>query len=125
MNNVTSTDGTTIAFDLSGEGQPVIIVGGAFSDRKHFVLTQIADLLASEFTVYNYDRRGRGDSTDGPAYDVAREIEDLAALVEHAGGSAHVIGLSSGAALALRAAASKVNITTLALHEPPFVEGQD
>jgi pimeloyl-ACP methyl ester carboxylesterase len=121
MNKVTSADGTEIAFDQSGDGPPVIIVGGAFSDRAHFVVTQIAELLAPHFTVYNYDRRGRGDSGNTLPYAIEREVEDLAALIEHAGGSANVFGLSSGAALALEAAAAGLNITKLALHEPPYV----
>ena len=121
MNTVTSADGTSIAFDVSGEGPVVVVVGGAFSDRKHFLVTQIAELLAPHFTVCNYDRRGRGDSTDAPAYAVEREVEDLAAVIGHIGGSANVLGLSSGAALSLEAAAAGVPITKLALHEPPYV----
>lgn len=118
---VTSKDGTKIAYDKIGKGPALILVAGAFSYRKFPGQVQLANLLSEHFTVYNYDRRGRGDSGDTQPYDIAREIEDLRAMVDEAGGSAYVWGLSSGAALALHAAAEGVNITKLALHEPPFV----
>jgi pimeloyl-ACP methyl ester carboxylesterase len=120
MNKAISADGTTIAFDRSGEGPPVIVVGGAFSERTHFAVVQLAEHLAPHFTVYNYDRRGRGDSTDTAPYGVDREVDDLHALIADAGGQAHVYGLSSGAALALLAAARGLPITKLVMHEPPF-----
>lgn len=123
MEKVTSKDGTRIAFDRSGEGPPVILVGGAFSYRKFPGLLQLTELLAPHFTVFNYDRRGRGDSGDTRPYAVEREIEDLEAMIDAAGGSASVWGLSSGAALALYAAARGLNIEKLALYEPPFVAG--
>lgn len=118
---VTSKDGTKIAYDKVGRGPALILVAGAFSYRKFPQQVELASLLSEYFTVYNYDRRGRGDSGDTQPYDVAREIEDLQALIDEAGGSAYVWGLSSGAALALRAVEKGVNITKLALHEPPFV----
>lgn len=118
MNTVTSNDGTTIAFDRSGGGPPVILVGGALSDRT--AAARLAALLAPRFTVISYDRRGRGDSGDTPPYAVDREIEDLAALIDAAGGDAFVFGHSSGAALALHAAAAGIAIPRLALYEPPF-----
>ncbi len=119
MNTVTSSDGTTIAFDQLGDGPPIILVGGGSVDRS--ANAPLAALLASHFTVINYDRRGRGDSGDAPPYAVEREIEDLDALINEAGGSAFVYGTSSGGALALEAAASGLAITKLALWEPPFV----
>jgi pimeloyl-ACP methyl ester carboxylesterase len=118
---VTSTDGTPIAFDQYGEGRPVILVGGAFSYRRFARMVQLAELLADRFAVINYDRRGRGDSGDGGRYAVQREIEDLAALIEAAGGSASLWGWSSGGVLALRAAAHGLNVEKLAIYEPPFM----
>ena len=120
MQQVTSKDGTTIAFDRIGDGSPVIIVGGAFSQRKYPYLVQLAGLLAERFAVINYDRRGRGDSGDTQPYAVEREVEDLGALIDEVGGSASVFGLSSGANLALEAAADGLAIVRLALWEPPF-----
>jgi alpha-beta hydrolase superfamily lysophospholipase len=118
VDSVTSSDGTTIAFDQLGEGPPVILVCGGSTDRM--VNAPLAALLAPRFTVLNYDRRGRGDSGDTPPYAVEREVEDLAAVVTAAGGSACVWGSSSGAALALEAAASGLAISRLALWEPPY-----
>jgi pimeloyl-ACP methyl ester carboxylesterase len=122
---VVSADGTEIAFEQSGSGPAVVLVASALADRSD--TTRLAALLAEHFTVINYDRRGRGASGDAGAYAVEREIEDIAALVEHAGGSASLFGSSSGAVLALRAAAAGVNIDRLALYEPPFVvaDGDD
>jgi pimeloyl-ACP methyl ester carboxylesterase len=119
MNTVTSRDGTTIAFDRMGEGPPVILVGGGSTDRM--ANAPLAALLASDFTVLNHDRRGRGGSGDTAPYAVEREVEDIEALVEEAGGSAFLYGTSSGAALALEAAASGLPTTRLALWEPPYV----
>ena len=119
MNTVTSKDGTTIAFDTVGQGPPLVIVGGALNDR-HAAETQ-AGLLAPNFTVITYDRRGRGDSGDTPPYAVEREAEDLEALVEESGGTAFALGHSSGAVLALEAAAATPGITELVLYEPPFI----
>lgn len=118
---ITSKDGTKIAYDKVGHGPALILVAGAFSYRKFPQQVELAKLLSEHFTVYNYDRRGRGDSGDTHPYEVEREIEDLQALINEAGGSAYVWGLSSGAVLALLAAKKGVNITKLALHEPPFV----
>jgi pimeloyl-ACP methyl ester carboxylesterase len=123
LNRVTSSDGTTIAFDRSGEGPAVILVCGGSTDRS--ANAPLAALLAEHFTVFNYDRRGRGDSGETAPYAVEREVEDLEALISEAGGSAFVYGTSSGAALALEAAASGLPITKLALWEPPFfLEGR-
>jgi pimeloyl-ACP methyl ester carboxylesterase len=122
MDTVKSKDGTTIAFDRSGEGPALILVGGALQHRALDPSTaQLASLLAPSFTVHNYDRRGRGDSGDTVPYAVEREIEDLDALIDEAGGSAFVFGMSSGAVLALDAAANRLAITKLALYEPPMV----
>lgn len=118
VHTVTSADATTIAFERSGEGTPVIVVGGALNDRS--TGAPLAAHLASDFTVYTYDRRGRGDSGDTRPYAVEREVEDLAALITEAGGKAFVYGVSSGAILALEAAASGLPITKLALLEPPY-----
>ncbi|GAB3463705.1 alpha/beta fold hydrolase [Actinophytocola sediminis] len=125
MEKTTSADGTTIAYDRYGEGPPVIVIAGAFSERTHQVVTTFADLLSPSFTVYAYDRRGRGDSGDTAPYTVQREVEDLAAVVEQAGGSASVYGLGSGGSLALEAAAAGVAITKLVVQEPPYVAAGD
>jgi len=121
METVTSKDGTRIAYDRTGNGEPVILVAGAFSYRKYSGQVKVAELLSPHFTVLNYDRRGRGDSGDTPPYGVEREIEDLEALLEAVGGSAYAWGLSSGAALSLRAAAAGLKMKKMALQEPPFV----
>ena len=121
METVNSEDGTRVAYDRTGRGDPVILVAGAFSYRKYSGQVKLAELLSRQFTVFSYDRRGRGDSGDTPPYRVEREIEDLRALVGVAGEPACVWGLSSGAALCLRAAAAGVAIKKLALQEPPFV----
>jgi pimeloyl-ACP methyl ester carboxylesterase len=121
MSTVTSKDGTTIAFDRSGEGPALIMVGGAFQHRAIDPSTaRLAELLAPNFTVYHYDRRGRGDSGDTAPYAVEREIEDIDALIQDAGGTVSVFGMSSGAVLALEAAAHGLAVTKLALYEPPF-----
>ena len=119
MQKVISKDGTPIAFDRSGQGAPIIFVGGALSDRT--AVAPVAALLAPHFTVFAYDRRGLGASGDTAPYAVDREVEDLAALIGEAGGSAFVFGHSSGAVLALAAAAHGLAITRLALYEPPFI----
>jgi pimeloyl-ACP methyl ester carboxylesterase len=118
MNTVTSADGTVIAFDQYGDGPPVIMTVGAFNTRSD--TEPLAKALAPRFGVLNYDRRGRGDSGDTAPYGVGREIDDIAALITDAGGSASVFGYSSGATLALKAAASGLPITHLVLYEPPF-----
>src|SRR3569833_4746993 len=97
--NVTSADGTSIAYERRGAGAPVILVGGAFNDRTP--VAGLAEVLAGDFTTIAYDRRGRGSSGDAGTYAIAREIEDIAALFAVAGGSASVFGHSSGAVLVL------------------------
>jgi pimeloyl-ACP methyl ester carboxylesterase len=116
-----SADGTVIAADRTGSGPALVLVAGALTTRTAFA--PLAELLAPHFTVYAYDRRGRGDSGDTPPYAVDREIEDLAAVIRAAGGSANVFGHSSGALLALDAAARDVGVTKLALYEPPLILG--
>jgi len=120
MRKVLSRDGTTIAFDRSGEGPALILVGGALSDRS--AGAQLAALLAPHFAVYTYDRRGRGDSGDTAPYAVLREVEDIEALITEADGSAFVFGHSSGAVLALEATSKlPTKVKKLALYEPPFI----
>ncbi|MFI9509718.1 alpha/beta fold hydrolase [Nocardia sp. NPDC052566] len=128
METITTPAGIQLAFDrhVGGDTATVILIGGAFSFRKFPKLVQLADRLADEYglTVINYDRRGRGDSTDSPGvYDVENEIDDLAALVDAAGGSAALFGWSAGAGLALRAANSGriPGITRVVAFEPPFI----
>jgi pimeloyl-ACP methyl ester carboxylesterase len=123
MTTTISKDGTVIAFDRTGEGPAVVLVHPAFGHRMgNPEFAGLAQLLASSgYSVYNYDRRGRGDSGDTQPYAVQREIEDLAAVIAVAGGTAAVYGMSSGAALALWAANKGVPITSLALFEPPFI----
>jgi pimeloyl-ACP methyl ester carboxylesterase len=125
MHQISSTDGTTIAYERTGEGPPVILVGGAFGDRHEPTVAGLAQALAPNFTVYNYDRRGRGDSGYARPYSVQREIEDLATLIDEAGGQAKVFGGSSGGALALEAAATGLPITRLAVFEPPYVTDEN
>lgn len=119
-NRVISKDGTRIAFDRSGQGPALILVGGALSDRSGWA--PLAQLLAPRFTVISYDRRGRGESEDTPPYTVEREVEDLEALIDEAGGAAFVHGQSSGAVLALEATAKLPDkVSKLSLYEPPFI----
>ena len=119
MHATISVDGTRIAYDRLGEGPPIVLVAGAFNTRT--TTEPLAAALQDRFTVLNVDRRGRGDSGDTAPYAVQREIEDLDAVIGEAGGSATVFGYSSGATLALRAAADRLPITRLALYDAPFV----
>jgi len=121
MKKVTSNDGTEIAYDKRGTGPAVILVDGALCSRSFGPMTHLAELLAPHFTVYSYDRRGRGDSGDTQPYALTREIEDIEALIDEAGGSAFVFGTSSGACLALEAAVRLGDkIRKLAMYEPPY-----
>ena len=118
METLTSADGTPIAYERTGDGPPLIVVGGALCDRGR--MRPVCAALSARLTVFNYDRRGRGDSGEGVGHDVEREIEDLAALVAAAGGSAAVYGHSSGAALVLLAALRGLDIDRVVLHDAPF-----
>jgi pimeloyl-ACP methyl ester carboxylesterase len=119
VEKVRSKDGTEIAYDRMGDGPALLLVGAAWNDRMS--AAPLAQLLADEFSVYTYDRRGRGDSGDTAPYAVEREIEDLTAVIEEAGGSAYAFGVSSGAALALEATAAGAPISRLAMYEPPYI----
>jgi pimeloyl-ACP methyl ester carboxylesterase len=119
MNSVTSKDGTSITFDRLGDGPPVILVCGGSVDRMSNA--GLAQELASDLAVLNYDRRGRGPSGDTQPYAVEREIEDIAALLEAAGGEAGVYGSSSGAVLAMLAAGAGLAIPKVAMWEPPYI----
>jgi len=120
MPTFVSNDGTPIAFDQSGQGSPVVLVSPAFGTRADE--GSLAAALAPDFTVFAYDRRGRGDSSDTTPYAVEHEVEDIEALINEAGGSAFVFGHSSGAVLALEAARLLPGkIEKLAIYEPPFI----
>src|SRR5262245_60249677 len=122
IQRVQSADGTSIAFEATGQGPALVLVGGAFCDRSAPTSgTPLAALLEHRFTVLSYDRRGRGDSTDTAPYAVEREVQDLAAVINAAGGSAFVFGNSSGGLLALDAAAHGLMIPKLVLYEPPVI----
>jgi pimeloyl-ACP methyl ester carboxylesterase len=121
VKNVTSHDGTTIAYDENGDGPALILVDGALTTRVGGSKAELVDLLAPHFTVYRYDRRGRGDSGDTPPYAVEREIEDIEALIDQARGPAFLYGHSSGGCLALEAARTlRAKVTKVALYEAPY-----
>jgi len=122
---VTSKDGTSIAYERAGAGPALILVEAAGHYRQLSSFAGLIGPLAADFTVYQYDRRGRGDSTDTQPYAVEREVDDLAALIDEAGGSAFLYGFSSGALVALHAAASGLTIPKLALLEPPIETNGD
>jgi pimeloyl-ACP methyl ester carboxylesterase len=117
MLHVESGDGTTIAYEKTGAGPPLLILGGSLADHQFYA--PLAELFAESFTVYNIDRRGRGDSGDTQPYAVDREVDDVAALIAAAGGSAHVYGHSAGSALAMHAATG-LAVDRLVLADPPF-----
>jgi pimeloyl-ACP methyl ester carboxylesterase len=121
VQTVQSADGTKIAYEQAGSGAPLIVVGGALNNRQS--AAPLVPLLAGAFAVMTYDRRGRGESTDTPPYAVEREIEDLRALADAAGGPVHVYGHSSGAILSLEAAAAGVPVGKIAAYEPPYFTG--
>ena len=121
QNTVTSKDGTVIAYSQIGQGPALILVDGALCYRQFGPSHDLAARLSPHFTVITYDRRGRGESGDIQPYAIEREVEDLAALVDAAGGTAYVAGQSSGAALTIEAANRLPGITKLALYEAPFV----
>ena len=122
MNTVTSKDGTRLAYERLGDGPPLILVDGALCSRAFGPMPKLAKRFAKRFTVFMYDRRGRGGSSDNDrTFNRARELEDLEALLAAAGGRAHLLGLSSGAALALEAAASGLPVDRVFAYEPPYV----
>lgn len=118
LRTTNSADGTKIAVDVSGSGPAIVLISGGSVDRGSNA--GLAAALQGSFTVYNFDRRGRGDSGDTAPYAVEREIEDVAAVIALAGGHAHLYGSSSGAGLALEAAAAGVPVDKLVLWEPPY-----
>lgn len=122
MKTVISKDGTSIAYDQIGSGCPLILVTGALGVRGDSTKDPLVNLLCGDFTVVNYDRRGRGDSGDTQPYSVGREIEDIDALIDSVGGEAYVYGMSSGAILTLEAAAKLPSkVKKLVMYEPPFI----
>ena len=121
MSTVTSKDGTTIAYEKAGSGPAVVLVDGALCYREFGPARDVSKALEDEYTVYIYDRRGRGESGDTLPYAAQREVEDLAAVIAATGGDPFVMGQSSGAALALLAAAAGVKMRKLASYEAPFV----
>lgn len=120
VSQVTSADGTSICVEHTGAGPALVLVDGAFCGRSFGPARGLATRLADSFAVYFYDRRGRGDSGDTQTYSVEREIEDLAAVIDYAGGNAFVYGISSGAAVALEAAAAGVPMRKIATYEVPY-----
>ncbi len=124
MKKVTSKDGTVIAYETHGAGPALILVDGALCYRNFGPMPELAKLLSQDFTVYLFDRRGRGESSNSKPYAIEREVEDLEALIEVAGGSACLYGISSGACLALEAAGRLgKKVRKLALYEPPYHSG--
>jgi len=121
MTTVRSADGTAIAYTRAGQGPPLILVDGALCSRSFGPMPKLAAQLTPHFTVYTYDRRGRGASGDTKPYTPDREVEDIEALVALAGESVYLHGTSSGAALALEAAKHIRSIAKLAVYEPPFI----
>lgn len=121
MSTVTSKDGTRIAYDKKGQGLALILVDGALCYRGFGPMPGLAELLAPHFTVYTYDRRGRGESSNDKPYSLEREVEDIDALIEAAGGSAFIYGISSGACLVLESALRLgKKESKIALYEPPY-----
>ncbi len=118
---VFSRDGTSIAFERVGDGPPLILVDGALCYRASGPMRRLAALLAPHFTVFTYDRRGRGESGNTAPYAIEREVEDIDALIKAAGGSAFLFGMSSGAALALEATRRGLGGRRLGMYEAPFI----
>jgi pimeloyl-ACP methyl ester carboxylesterase len=118
----TSADGTEIAFSSAGGGPALVMVDPALGFSGFDNIGGLASLLAEDFAVHRYDRRGRGSSGDNGGPAIEREVEDLAAVIAAAGGSAHLYGYSSGGLLALHAAARGVDVERMVLFEPPVRE---
>jgi pimeloyl-ACP methyl ester carboxylesterase len=121
MNTTTSADGTRIAYERTGEGPPLIIVDGALCHRGQGPSRPLAAELAADFTVFGYDRRGRGESGESGEIALEREVEDLAALAKETGGTPFLFGASSGAMLALEAANHGVGVAKVVMYEPPLI----
>jgi pimeloyl-ACP methyl ester carboxylesterase len=121
----TSSDGTVISYTRKGSGPPLIVVDGAFCYRENGPAAALASLLSQHFTVFTYDRRGRGESGDTAPYAVEREIDDLRALAREGGDTPFILGISSGAALTLQAVAGGVGAKKIALYEPPYLTDGD
>lgn len=121
IDTVSSPDGVTIAYERSGNGPALVIVNGALSTKESGAA--LAPLLDGDFTLYRYDRRGRGESSDSGSSTPENEVEDLAVIVAETGEAPFVFGQSSGAALSLEAAASGVPVRGLVVNEPPYVRG--
>ena len=120
VEKVNSADGTSIALEVAGSGHPVVLIGGAFNDRT--TTAGLAQVLAPYYRAVTYDRRGRGESGDESVdYSVDREMEDLRAVIGHVGGTASLVGHSSGAVLALEAAIRRLPVDKVAAYEPSFV----
>jgi pimeloyl-ACP methyl ester carboxylesterase len=121
MSTVTSRDGTTIAYSMAGAGPALILVDGALCSRNFGPMPGYSAKLADQFTVYWYDRRGRGESGDTAPFSIEKEIDDLTAILAVAGGSAYAMGTSSGAALVLQGATRGLAFKKMILYEAPFV----
>lgn len=121
MEKIISKDGTQIAYDKTGQGPALVLVDGAFCFREYGVTPKLVPLLSNYFTVFSYDRRGRGESTDTKPYSVDREIEDLKTVVEATKEIPFVYGISSGAALLLKSVDKGLIIKKIALFEPPYI----
>lgn len=122
MKKVLSKDETEIAYDNYGKGPPLIYITGAICHRSFFPVKKDVEILSEKFTVYNYDRRGRGDSGNAPVYSLKSEVEDIEALINAAGGSSYILGHSSGAVLALEAALQIPNkVLKVVAHDVSYV----
>ncbi|MFI2379688.1 alpha/beta fold hydrolase [Streptomyces sp. NPDC018964] len=121
--NISSRDGTSLAYESAGRGATVVLVSGAMSTGG--TVAPLAAPLSERFRVVVYDRRGRGASGDTAPYAVEREVEDLAALIAAVGGEAALYGVSSGGALALRAAASGLPVHHVAVYETPYAMSEE
>jgi len=118
MDKVTSSDGTLIAYERTGEGPALVLVHGATADHTRWA--PVLPMLGDRFTVYALDRRGRGESGDSPAYSLEREYEDIAAVVSSISGPVNLLGHSYGALISLEAALLLTNLSKLILYEPPI-----
>jgi len=121
MDKIISKDGTSIAFDRTGKGSALVLVDGAFCYRGYGVTPELVPLLSDFFTVYSYDRRGRGESSDIEPYSINNEVEDLKKIIEQTGEEPFICGFSSGAALLIQGIEKGIKVKKIALFEPPYV----